>query len=112
MAIWYSRYPGDYAKDTADLSTLEHGIFTLLLDYYYSTGPMNPDWYRLYRICKVGTGLKERASVRHVVERFFYQNGDGQLHNKRADIELVRIEARKKRAAGLNSMRWKNTEGE
>lgn len=33
---YYRRYSGDYLRDTSKLSVLEHGAYSLLLDYYYS----------------------------------------------------------------------------
>jgi hypothetical protein len=33
---YYERHIGDYLKDTAHLSLLEHGIYTRLLDVYYT----------------------------------------------------------------------------
>ena len=49
---WYARYPGDYLRDTAHLSLMENGAYTLLLDHYYSTGPLLVDKDGLYRVCK------------------------------------------------------------
>jgi uncharacterized protein YdaU (DUF1376 family) len=106
MAHWYPRYPGDYAKDTGDLSTLEHGIYTLLLDAYYSTGPLTADYYRLYRLAKVGHKLSDREAVKAIVDRFFPLTGDGLRHNKRADEEREKIKARADRAIGLAQKRW------
>ena len=33
---YYRRYVGDYLRDTSRLSLVEHGAYTLLLDYYYA----------------------------------------------------------------------------
>ena len=33
---YYERHIGDYLKDTAHLSLLEHGIYGRLLDIYYT----------------------------------------------------------------------------
>ena len=106
MAIWYPRYLGDYAKSTSDLSTLEHGILTLLLDYYYANGPMPQDWYRLYRVTKAGRANSTRAIVRSIVERYFAIEADLMWHNKRADQERLKMSARSDRAKGLVQKRW------
>jgi uncharacterized protein YdaU (DUF1376 family) len=51
--LWYPHFPGDYARDTADLSLIEHGAYRLLLDHYYSTGgPLPADKQRIYRLCR------------------------------------------------------------
>ena len=34
---YYERHLGDYAKDTAHLTMIEHGAYSLLLDRYYGT---------------------------------------------------------------------------
>ena len=33
---YYERHIGDYLKDTAHLSLLEHGVYSRLLDVYYT----------------------------------------------------------------------------
>jgi uncharacterized phage protein (TIGR02220 family) len=91
---YYERYCGDYARDTRDLSLLEHGVYTLLLDTYYSTEhPLPSELDRLYRICSAITPDEQRA-VERVAERFFPMNGDGLRHNKRADVDIPAAQAR------------------
>ena len=34
---YYERHLGDYSKDTAHLTMIEHGAYGLLLDRYYGT---------------------------------------------------------------------------
>jgi uncharacterized protein YdaU (DUF1376 family) len=85
---WYPRYYGDYMRDTAHLSLVEHGAYTVLLDHYYATGEGLPDDEKsLYRICRAFTD-EERQAVTTVVGSFFYVGTDGRRHNKRADQEL------------------------
>lgn len=87
---FYKRYIGDYQRDTAHLSLMEHGAYTLLLDAMYATGKGLPaDLEGLYRICRA-SGKAERAAVSAVAGQFFPVNGDGSRHNKRATIELER----------------------
>jgi len=88
MSLQYIRwFPGDYLRDTLDLSLIEHGAYRLLLDHYYMHGsiPSEPD--KLYRIVKAISD-DEKISVISVSKRFFYENGNGTLYNKRADKEL------------------------
>jgi uncharacterized protein YdaU (DUF1376 family) len=91
---WYPHYPGDYGRDTADLSMMEHGAYRLLLDHYYSTGAALPtDRVRLYRVCHAVDPAEQRA-VDTVLVQFFALEDDG-YHNQRADRELAkRIELR------------------
>jgi uncharacterized protein YdaU (DUF1376 family) len=87
---WYPRYYGDYMRDTADLSLVEHGAYTVLLDHYYATGqPLRDDEAAAMRICRAFTD-EERAAVSAVLARFFPVNGDGARHNARADRELAK----------------------
>lgn len=85
---FYKHYLGDYARDTGDLSMIEHGAYRVLLDHYYSTkGEMPDDVASLYRIAKAMTPAERRA-VDKVADRFFRVNGDGRRHNHRADEEI------------------------
>lgn len=87
---FYPRFLGDYMRDTAHLSMLQHGAYTMLLDTYYATGkPLPEDMAALYRICKASTAL-ERKAVDVVATAFFPLNGDGLRHNNRADMEIDR----------------------
>jgi uncharacterized protein YdaU (DUF1376 family) len=96
---WYPHYPGDYGRDTADLTLTQHGAYRLLLDHYYSTGmPLPPDLPKLYRICRA-FDEEERKAVDLVVSKFFQLEADG-YHNSRADRELVkRAEMRERLSA-------------
>ena len=86
---WYARYPGDYARDTAHLSLVEHGAYTLLLDHYYSTsGPLPADITALYRICRAFDET-ERKAVDSILRQFFSLQSNT-YHNSRADMELIR----------------------
>jgi len=105
-------WPGDYLRDTGDLSLMEHGAYRVLLDHYYATdGRLKADQIPLYRICRAMTG-DEQAAVGKIVKMFFTVDEDGWLHNKKADgmiaehLEYVRnaSEAGKKGAAN----RWGN----
>lgn len=109
---------GKYARDTKGLSLLEHGAYTLLLDEYYSNGPLPignagsnatlmPDHSRLHRICSA-TSRAEQDAVDSVLKMKFFVI-DGFYHNKKADevIEeqqkkhLRRVEAGKKGAQAM-----------
>jgi uncharacterized protein YdaU (DUF1376 family) len=84
---YYKRHLGDYAKDTSWLSTYQHGVFALLLDWYYSNEraiPMN----LVHRIVKARTGPEKRATD-EVLQAFFDMSKEaGFAHNKHADLVL------------------------
>jgi uncharacterized protein YdaU (DUF1376 family) len=84
---WYAFYPGDYARDTADLSLMEHGAYRLLLDFYYSTCSFLPDTFDPnYRICKASTP-EEKKAVRRILQKYFVKS-EGNFRHLRADIEI------------------------
>lgn len=89
MNIWYAHYPGDYGRDTAHLSLIQHGAYRLLLDHYYSTAaPLPSDVTALHRICRA-FDQTERDAVDFILSEFFELRADG-YHNSRADMELAR----------------------
>jgi uncharacterized protein YdaU (DUF1376 family) len=77
---YYKRHLGDYAKDAAHLSLLEHGAYTLLLDRMYGTEkPIAAA--DVYRITRANT-KPERDAVDSVLREFFEQDADGWMHGR------------------------------
>lgn len=66
---YYTRHVGDYTKDTAHLSMLEHGAYNLLLDRYYATEEGIPNEQR-YRVARARSE-DEKAAVDAVLSEFF-----------------------------------------
>ena len=100
---YYRRYCGDYLRDTQHLTAIEHGFYTLLLDYYYATEePFPDDMKRLTRLCRA-SNLSQKRILAKVLNEFFPVNGDGLRHNKRADEEILKYHDGKvkMRAGGL-----------
>jgi uncharacterized protein YdaU (DUF1376 family) len=88
---YYARYTGDYQRDTAHLSLIQHGAYGVLLDHYYATGkPLPTEKEALYRLCRAFTN-DERRAVDSIIGQFFQPRTDG-LHNKRADAEIEKRE--------------------
>ena len=83
---YYRFFPGDYHRDTGDLSIIEHGAYRLLLDHYYMRGNLPSDRDRLYRLCRAFNG-DEREAIERVVEIFFIDDGEC-LINKKAEEEI------------------------
>lgn len=111
MNIWYAHYPGDYGRDTAQLSLIQHGAYRLLLDHYYSTAkPLPSDVAALHRICRA-FDQAERNAVDSVLSEFFKLRADG-YHNSRADLELARKEEIRERLSNSGrrgaQKRWKD----
>lgn len=103
---FYKRNLGDFAKDTADLSALEVGIYDLLLDYYYATEKPLPD--NAERLCRIGRALhwREKVAVERVANRFFPVCEDGFRHHKRVDHELELLGMKKVTNSNLARLRW------
>lgn len=85
---YYERHIGDYLKDTAHLTLLEHGVYTRLLDVYYTReGPIpTKEAARL-----IGARDKdERAALQMVLGEFFTESPEG-WRQKRCDEEISRF---------------------
>lgn len=68
---YYTRHLGDYAKDTGHLSLIEHGAYTVLLDWSYASEralPVSED--EVFRICRAFK-KPEQEAVRRVLTEFF-----------------------------------------
>lgn len=88
---YYERHLGDYAKDTAHLSMLEHGAYNLLLDRYYSTETGIPA-AQAHRLARARS-KEEKQAVDDVLAEFFTLVGDVWI-NKRADEEIIKAQSR------------------
>ena len=103
---FYPHFLGDYQRDTAHLSLVEHGAYRVMLDTYYATEkPLPADRPSLYRICKAFSA-SERKAVEKVAEQFFPVNDDGLRHNARADSEIAKAKAYADAQAMRANMRW------
>jgi uncharacterized protein YdaU (DUF1376 family) len=66
---YYEHHLGDYARDTSHLSLLEHGVYRVLLDWYYANETGIPE-DKAYRYAHARTD-EERAAVDSVLSEFF-----------------------------------------
>lgn len=86
---YYRRYVGDYLRDTARLTLLEHGAYTLLMDYYYADERALPaDKDEIYLMVRAMTPA-DRKAVDKVLSTYFTLEADG-FHQSRIDEELAR----------------------
>jgi uncharacterized protein YdaU (DUF1376 family) len=103
---YYERHIGDYLKDTAHLSLLEHGIYSRLLDIYYSRdGAVPAD--QVMRLVGARTD-EERSAVRDVLNEFFDIDGDV-LRHSRCDREIAKYQDKQRKASASANARWSNT---
>ena len=92
---YYERHLGDYARDTAHLSMLEHGAYGLLLDRYYATEAGIPA-DQVHRLARART-REEKQAVDAVLGEFF-ELVDGIWINHRAEEEIAKAQTRIKAA--------------
>lgn len=85
---YYKRHIGDYAAATRHLSLLEHGVYCMLLDVYYTTEkPLPLDERAVFRL--VGARAdEERTTVTTILGEFFTREPDG-FHQPRCDEEIA-----------------------
>lgn len=96
---YYPHHIGDYERDTAALTLLEHGVYGKLMRSYYATErPLPPDHASLFRICGA-LNKAEREAVITITQRFFIPGQDGQLYHKRIEEEIANYRALVKNAA-------------
>ena len=96
---YYKRHLGDYARDAGHLTALEHGIYTLLIDWYYVNEEPIPD-ARAHRIARA-----TREQVEPVLEEFFVSDGAAWRH-KRIERELEAYHVKAAKARDSASARW------
>lgn len=82
---FYKRHIGDYLKDTAHLSLLEHGVYTRLLDVYYTreSGIPNAQAARL-----IGARGREESTALKVVLDEFFELVEGTWVQDRCEREI------------------------
>lgn len=104
---WYARYIGDYQRKTSHLSMVEHGAYTLILDWYYANEqPIPLDTMQVHRICRA-FALEEQQAVDTVLNAFFTKTENGWI-NDRVEEEIEKkqeVSNKRKKAA---EKRWRN----
>ncbi len=85
---YYRRYVGDYQRKTMRLDPTDHGVYDLMLDYYYAEElPLPLELDDIHAICKA-IKPEHRKSVTKVLGLYFERREDG-YHNRRADEEIA-----------------------
>lgn len=106
---YYERHIGDYLKDTAHLTLLEHGVYTRLMDVYYTKEVPLPvsDVARL-----IGARSKdERAALDAVLSEFFVLEDGAHVQERCArEIAKYQAKAQKNREVGKLGGRPRKTE--
>lgn len=87
---YYKRHLGDYARDTGHLTALEHGVYTLLLDWYYANERPIP----LDKPTRIARGNPEETQM--VLDEFFHKTPEGWIHGY-ADRQIAEYQAKAER---------------
>ena len=96
---------GDYKKDTAHLSLLEHGIYRMLIDSYYTNeGPLEADDAKLMRTHCVRSADEQQA-YQNVINDFF-EVVNGAYKHEGCDKVLAKIYEKSDKARESAAKRW------
>lgn len=90
---YYKRHIGDYAAATRHLSLLEHGVYCLMLDVYYTSEKALPVDTRAVQRLVNARSDDERGAVDVVLQEFFELHADG-WHQSRCDEEIHHKQAK------------------
>lgn len=105
--IYYSHHIGDYRRDTAHLSLLEHGIYRQLLDFYYlNEEPITLDHAKLMRSLCVRTA-EEKEALANVLNDFFTKTENGYIQGK-CDSIIAKYHGKSVKASESAKIRWAN----
>jgi uncharacterized protein YdaU (DUF1376 family) len=106
---FYPRHIGDYLKDTSHLSLLEHGVYSRLLDVYY-TRESGFDEREAVRLIGARSPAERSAVVAILKEFFWIDEGDLHWSHKRCDAEIATYHDKQRKASASANARWSHTE--
>lgn len=105
--IWMPIHIGDYLGETTHLTTVEHGVYFLLMLTYWKHGPLPDDDKRLALIARLD--VTQYVTLKSQISPFF-QIGGGFWRHKRLDEEIRKarrnMDLKKKASALGNYVRW------
>ena len=112
MLHYYNHNIGDYRRDTAHLTLLEHGVYRQLLDQYYlDEAPIEKDLNKIHRYLQIKTE-EEKNALTNVLQDFFMETEDGYVH-KRCDDTITEYQSKSEKASKAAKIRWnKETQSE
>ena len=90
---YYPKNIGDYRRDTMNLSLLEHGVYTTLIDHYIlNEEPISLDHLDVCWTIGARTD-NEKTAVCLILSKFFIKTDEGYIH-KRCDKEIAQYKLR------------------
>jgi len=107
---YYKFNIADYRKDTGHLSTIEHGIYRQLIDWYYlDEQPIPLETQVVTRRLRLGSD--DLILVQNVLADFFQKTAKGYVHKRiEFDIKEFHLQADKNKANGKRGGRPKKTQ--
>lgn len=102
---YFEHHIGDYAAATAHLTLVEDAVYSRLLRRYYrQEGALPADVKQVARLAGARS-QEELEAVQAVLDEFFTLTDTG-WHNKRADEEIERYQAKQDKARASAAARW------
>ena len=102
---YYQKNIGDYRRDTMNLSLLEHGVYTTLIDHYtLNEEPISLDHLDVCWTIGARTD-NEKTAVCLILSKFFIKTDEGYRH-KRCDEEIAKYHAKSDKAKESANKRW------
>lgn len=102
---YYQFNIGDYRRQTAHLTLLEHGIYRILLDtYYLSESPLTSNDADLMRTHCIRTE-EEINAFKNVIKDFFKKTKKGYFH-KTCDEIIKKYRSKSDKARDAAKTRW------
>ncbi|HHB9432299.1 TPA: YdaU family protein [Stenotrophomonas maltophilia] len=102
---YFEHHIGDYAAATAHLTLVEDAIYSRLLRRYYLQEEALPTDVKQVARLAGARSPEEMEAVQAVLGEFFTLGDDG-WHNKRADEEIERYQAKQDKARASAAARW------
>jgi hypothetical protein len=101
---YYPRHLGDYASQAGYLSALEHGVYTLLLDWYHKNERAIPKEL-VYQISKANSSVEKKAVIK-VLDAFFKWNPEQGWQHEGADATIAKMRATREKKRSASNQRW------
>lgn len=110
---WMPFYPADFRMDTLDLNASETGVYVVMLMLSWQRrGPLSGDMNILKRMLQTCIadfhGHSFNAIVPKLLNRYFYQDENGDWRQKRIEKELEKADAVSRKQSQNVSKRWSN----
>lgn len=93
---YWKHHIGDYLRDAAHLSLLEHGVYFRLLQVYYAREAALPPTDQTARLIAARSEA-EREALNTVLAEFFEARPDGTWRQERCERELASMQERAER---------------